>query len=90
MSKPKKPKLKVYTISETIHVCYQVVAVSEEDAQEMYRNLPNEEFQQLLADGASNNYCNDEVVNEEDYIEDEMHFNDITEKAKYVLRNKKK
>ena len=82
MPKPKKKKLMMYTISETIHVCYQVVATSEEDAQDHYRNLPTEEFEQLLEEAASNNYCDDEVTNEEEYDKDGHSFIDKTNKAK--------
>lgn len=66
MSKPKKEP-KVYTISETITVCYQVVAMSEDDAQEMYRTMETGKWQDLVAEAASCNYCDDEVVNEEEY-----------------------
>lgn len=86
MPKPKKPKLKVYTISETIHVCYQVVATSEEDAQEHYRNLDTDDFQTLVMEGASNNFCDDEVVNDEEYSEDSHSFIDKTDKAKEATR----
>lgn len=94
MSKPKnkkqEPELKVYRISETIYVHYEVVAISEDDATDKYANLPSEEFNQLLADGASNNFADYEVTNEEEYVEDENYFNDITDKAKEVLNKRKK
>lgn len=86
MSKPKKKDLKVYTISETIFVSYQVVATSEEDAQNHYRNLPNDEWQTLLEEGASNNYCDDEVTNEEDYSPEEHSFIDKTDAAKEISK----
>ena len=87
MSKSKKPELKVYTISETIYVTYQIVATSEEDAQDAYRNLPTETWNDMVWDGASNNFCDDEVVNDEAYDPKE-HGDDLmpkTEKAKKVL-----
>ncbi len=80
----------MYTISETVHICYQVVAMSEEEAQDHYRNLPSEEFNQLLEEAASNNYCDDEVVNEEEYNEDEHSFIDKTENAKNAIRKNAK
>jgi transcriptional regulator of met regulon len=88
MSKPKKKKpVKVYTISETIYVSFQVVATSEEDAQDAYRNLPTDKWQELVCDAASNNYCDDEVVDEEDFEpgneDDESH--PKTEKAKKAI-----
>lgn len=82
--KQKKKKVKVYTISETIHVSYQIVATSEEDAQEAYRSLPNEEWQEMVADAASNNYCDDEVVDEDDYDCEEDDY-PKTEKAKRAI-----
>lgn len=88
MSKTKKPELKVYTISETIYVTYEIVATSEEDAQEHYRNLPSEEWNEMVSDGASNNFCDDEVVNDEEYDPKE-HGDDLmpkTEKAKKALK----
>lgn len=90
MSKSKKTKPTMYTISETVHICYQVVAMSEEEAQEHYRNLPTEEFEQLLEEAASNNFCDDEVVNEEEYNEDEHSFIDKTENAKNAIRKNTK
>ena len=66
MSNTKKEP-KVYTISETIYVSYQVVAMSEEDAQDAYRNLPTNKWDDLVAEAASNNYCDDEVVDEDEY-----------------------
>jgi hypothetical protein len=90
MSKSKKKKPTMYTISETVHICYQVVATSEEEAQDHYRNLPSEEFTQLLEEAASNNYCDDEVVNEEEYNEDEHSFIDKTENAKNAIRKNAK
>jgi len=84
--KQKKKKVKVYTISETIHVSYQIVATSEEDAQEAYRNLSNDDFKDLVMESASNNFCDDEVVNDEEYVEGEYIFIDKTEKAKEALR----
>lgn len=90
MSKSKKkkdrPEVKVYTISETIYVSYQVVATSQEDAQDAYRNLPNEEWKDLVMDGASNNFCDDEVVDEEEYVEGEFNFIDKTDRAKEALK----
>jgi hypothetical protein len=86
MPKPKKPTLKMYTISETVHICYQVVATSEEDAQEHYRNLDSSDFQQLLEEGASNNFCDDEVVDEEDYDKDEHSIYAKTDKAKEATK----
>jgi hypothetical protein len=72
MSKPKKKKeVKVYTISETIFVSFQVVATSEADAQDKYRNLPTEKWNEIVADAASNNFCDDEVTDEEDFDADE-------------------
>ena len=88
--KKKQPELKVYRISETVYVHYEVVAISEEDATNKYTNLPSEEFRQLLEDGASNNFADYEVTNEEEYVEDENHFNDITEAAKAIINKKKK
>ncbi len=90
MSKSKKTKPTMYTISETVHICYQVVAMSEEEAQDHYRNLPSEEFNQLLEEAASNNFCDDEVVNEEEYNEDEHSFIDKTENAKNAIRKNTK
>jgi hypothetical protein len=88
MSKSKKKKPMMYTITETIHVCYQVVAMSEEEAQSHYRNLPSEEFTQLLEEAASNNYCDDEVSNEEEYDKDRYSYIDVTEKAqKHINKN---
>lgn len=89
-SKKKQPELKVYRISETVYVHYEVVAISEEDATNKYTNLPAEEFNQLLQDGASNNFNDYEVTNEEEYVEDENYFNDITEAAKAIINKKKK
>lgn len=66
MSKTKKEP-KVYTISETIYVSYQVVAMSEEDAQEAYRSLPTNKWDDLVAEAASHNFCDDEVVDEDEY-----------------------
>ena len=86
MSKSKKKKPMMFTITETIYICYQVVAMSEEEAQDHYRNLPSEEFTQLLEEAASNNYCDDEVTNEEEYNEDEHSFINQTEKAKNAIR----
>lgn len=88
--KKKEPTLKVYRISETVYVHYEVVAISEEDAINKYTNLPSDEFRQLLEDGASNNFADYEVTNEEDYVEDELHFNDITDEAKAILNKRKK
>jgi predicted nucleic acid-binding protein len=82
MSKTKKEP-KVYTISETIYVSYQVVAMSEEDAQEAYRSLPTNKWDELVAEGASNNYCDDEVVDEEEY-------NHQTENGEYPISDKAK
>jgi hypothetical protein len=90
MSKSKKKKPMMFTITETIHICYQVVAMSEEEAQDHYRNLPTEEFEQLLEEAASNNYCDDEVSNEEEYDENEHSFIDQTEKAKNAIRKNAK
>jgi hypothetical protein len=90
MSKSKKTKPTMYTISETVHICYQVVAMSEEEAQEHYRNLSTEEFNQLLEEAASNNYCDDEVVEEEEYNEDEHSFINKTENAKNAIRKNAK
>lgn len=84
--KKKKPDVMVYTISETIHVSYQVVATSEEDAQDAYRNLSNDDFKDLVMESASNNFCDDEVVNDEEYVDGEFIFIDKTEKAKEALR----
>jgi hypothetical protein len=89
MSKSKKKKkqdVKVYTIYETIHISYQVVATSEEDALDHYRNLPTDEFNQLLQEGASNNFCDDEIGDEVDYVEGDYIFTDKTDKAKEALR----
>lgn len=86
MSKPKNKTLKVYTISETIFVSYQVIATSEEDAQNHYRNLPNDEWQTLLEEGASNNYCDDEVTNEEEYVPEEHSFIDKTDAAREISK----
>ena len=91
MSKSKKKKdqseVKVYTISETIYVSYQIVATSEEDAYDAYRNLPNEEWKNLVMDGASNNYCDDEVVDEEKYDKEEHgDLYPMTDKAKEALK----
>jgi hypothetical protein len=90
MSKnPKKKELKLYTISETIYVTYQIVATSEEDAQDHYRNLPSEEWNEMVSDGASNNFCDDEVVNDEAY-DPEEHGDEVayprTEAAKKILK----
>lgn len=82
MSKTKKEP-KIYTISETIYVSYQVVAMSEEDAQEAYRNLPTNKWDDLVAEAASNNYCDDEVVNEEEYDHQ-------TENGEYPISDKAK
>ena len=90
MSKSKKKKPMMFTITETVHICYQVVAMSEEEAQDHYRNLPTEEFEQLLEEAASNNYCDDEVSNEEEYDENEHSFIDQTEKAKNAIRKNTK
>jgi hypothetical protein len=88
MSKQKKEP-KVYTISETIHVCYQVVAMSEEEAREAYQNLDNEKWFELAGEAASNNYNDEEIVNEEDYDhESEAGDFPITEKAqKFINEN---
>ena len=86
MPKPKKHKLKMYTISETVHICYQVVATSEEDAQDHYRNLATDDFQTLLEEAASNNFCDDEVVNDEEYTKEMHSFIDQTDKAKKALK----
>lgn len=87
-SKKKKdrPEVKVYTIYETIHVSYQVVATSEEDAQDAYRNMSNDDFKDLVMESASNNFCDDEVGDEVEYVEGEYIFIDKTEKAKEALR----
>jgi hypothetical protein len=93
MSKPKnkkQPELKVYRISETVYVHYEVVAISEEDATNKYTNLPTEEFKQLLEDGASDNFHDYEVTNEEEYVEGENIFVDITDAAKEVINKRKK
>ena len=66
MSKPKEVP-KVYTISETIYVNYQVVAMSEEDAQDAYRNMLREEWMELVIESASCNFCDDELTDEEKY-----------------------
>jgi len=85
MSKPKNEP-KVYTISETIYVSYQVVAMSENDAQEAYRTLPTEKWDELVAEAASNNYCDDEVTNEEEYDHEGDY--PMTDKAKkYISEN---
>lgn len=89
MSKPKKEP-KVYTISETIYVSYQVVAMSEEDAQEAYRCLPPQEWDNLVAEAASNNYCDDEVVDEEEYDHENEETNyPKTDKVKKYFSNPK-
>jgi hypothetical protein len=66
------------------------VAISEEDATNKYSNLPSEEFKQLLEDGASSNFADYEVTNEEEYVEEENIFIDITDEAKSVINKKKK
>ena len=87
MSKTKKEP-KVYTISETIYVSYQVVAMSEEDAQEAYRSLPTNKWDDLVAEAASNNYCDDEVVDEEEYNHQTDSVYPISDKAmKYINKN---
>jgi hypothetical protein len=89
MSKPKKKKeVKVYTISETIFVSFQVVATSEADAQDAYRNLPTEKWQEIVADAASNNYCDDEVTDEDEYTEEDYGDEELypkTDKAKKAI-----
>jgi hypothetical protein len=86
MSETNKKEVKVYTISETIYVSYQIVATSEEDAQEAYRNLPIKEWNDLAMDAASNNYCDDEVVNEEEYDAETDECFPKTDKAKEALK----
>ena len=89
MSKPKKEKpVKMYTITETINVSFQVIATSEEDAQNAYRNLPTEKWQEIVCEAASCNYCDDEVSDEEDFDAEE-HEDEVTyprtEKAKKAI-----
>ena len=87
MSKPKSEP-KVYTISETIHVTYQVIAMSEEDAQEAYRTLPTEKWNELVAEAASCNYCDDEVTDEEEYDWTDTSDYPVSDKAqKYISEN---
>jgi len=89
MSKPKKKKeIKVYTITETIHVSFQVVATSEEDAQDAYRNLPVATWQEIVCEAASCNYCDDEVSDEDDFDAEEHNDETTyprTEKAKKAI-----
>ena len=89
MSEPTKEP-KVYTISETIFVSYQIVAMSEEDAQDAYRNLPTSEWDNLVAEAASHNFCDDEVVNDEEYDHQTQDGEyPITEKAKkFFFKNR--
>ena len=90
----KKQTLKLYTITETVHIEYKVLAVSENDAQDHYRNLEPDKFQELLSEAASNNFCDDEVVDTEDFtVAEAIESIDtdetpVTEKAKaFVFRN---
>lgn len=91
----KKHTLKLYTITETVHIEYKVLAVSENDAQDHYRNMESDKFQELLSEAASNNFCDDEVVDTEDFTVAEaiksMQYPDktpVTEKAKnFIKRN---
>ena len=78
MSKPKDQQpdnanddLKVFTITETFYCAYQVVARSEDEALDHYRNMPVEEWKEMVLDGASNNYCDEEISDEEDFDPDE-------------------
>lgn len=85
---PKKKKVSVYTITETIYVSYQVVATSEKDARQAYLDLPNEEWHNLASEAVSNNHQDEEIVGEEEYDEDRHgQFYDITGKAKAVIRH---
>lgn len=90
----KKQTLKLYTITETVHIEYKVLAVSEDDAQDHYRNMESDKFQELLSEAASNNFCDDEVVDTEDFtVEEAIESIDadetpVTEKAKgFINRN---
>jgi hypothetical protein len=89
MSKPNKKEPKLYTICETIHISYQVVAMSEEDAQDTYRNMDNAEWQTMVGEAASCNFCDDEVTDFVDYDhESEAGDFPLTEKAqKYINKN---
>ena len=71
MPKPKKPKLKVFLITESIHISYEVVAESEEAALNHYQTLPTADFLQLLDDSASNNFGDEEIEEREDYDPEE-------------------
>jgi hypothetical protein len=85
--KPKKKNVNVYTISETIYVSYQVIATSEKDAREAYLNLPNDKWHDLVSEAVSNNYQDEEVVNDEEYTGDGTDPDDhpITDKAKKAI-----
>lgn len=85
---PKKKKVSVYTITETIYVSYQVVATSEKDARQAYLDLPNEEWHNLASEAVSNNYQDEEIVGEEEYDEEEHSDSyPITGKAKAAIRH---
>lgn len=66
-----KNELKVYRISEAIYVAYDVVARSEEEALRHYRDLPRDEWRNLVNEAAANNYCDEEIVDEQPYDEKE-------------------
>lgn len=86
MRKTKKPK--VYTITETIYIAYQVIAMSEEDARESYQTLPIEKWDELVGEAASNNHFDDEVTNEEECDWTDTSGYPVSEKAqKYINKN---
>lgn len=66
-SKKKKNEPKVYRITETIFVTYEVVAASEKDALSYYQAMDNKEWQDLVADSASNSWDTPSVQDEEEY-----------------------
>ena len=87
-NEPKKKKVTVYTITETIYVSYQVVATSEKDAVKAYHDLPCDKWQDVVSEASSNNYADEEVEKYEEYDEEEHgRFYDITGKAAEAIRH---
>lgn len=85
----KKNEPKVYRISETIHVCYEVVATSEKDALDHYHNMDNKDWLDLVADSASHSWDTPSVNDEEEYDhEQEDGLYPVTDKAKtWISKN---
>jgi hypothetical protein len=85
----KKNEPKVYRITETIFVNYEVVAASEKDALEHYQAMDNKDWQDLVADSASHSWDTPEVQDEEEYDHaNENGVYPITDKAKaWISKN---